>query len=111
MTGPSVSGFSDINKLPKAVLAGSTKKREINGKVFLDLLLKNSSDKISFFTQARLMDKEGSVLPSTFYSDNFFSLLPGEVRSITIEASKGTWSNAKRLAVVALNTDELNLKF
>lgn len=111
MTGPAVAGFSDINKLPEANLNGSVKKREADGKVLLDVHIKNTSDKISFFTQARLMDAGGAVLPSVFYSDNFFSLLPGEGRNITLEVAKDSWSKAKRLSVVAFNTKESELKF
>jgi hypothetical protein len=51
------------------------------------------------------------VLPKTFYSDNFFSLLPGEARNITIEVSKDIWSKTKQLSVAALNAGEINIKF
>jgi hypothetical protein len=111
MTGPAVSGFSDINRLPETGLSGSAKKTAVNGKIFLNVRIKNTSDKISFFTQARLTDKEGAVLPKTFYSDNFFSLLPGEARNITIEVSKDIWSKTKQLSVAALNAGEINIKF
>lgn len=111
MTGPAVSGFSDINRLPRAVLNGRVKKRVVNGKVFLDLRIKNTSGKIAFFTQVRLMDKEGAIVPATFYSDNFFSLLAGDERKITIEISKDRWTAAKRLTVAAFNTGETDLKF
>lgn len=109
MTGPAVSGFSDINKLPKTVLSGHAKKRTVNEKVFLTVRIKNMSDKISFFTQVRLMDKNGAVLPATFYSDNFFSLLPGEIRNITIEVSRDNWPNAKKLVAESINADRVTL--
>ena len=109
MTGPAVSGFSDIDKLPEAALTGSVKKREVNGKVFLNVRINNTSDKIAFFTQVRLMDKESAVLPATFYSDNFFSLLPGEVRNITIEVSRENWPKAKRLATESINAGQITL--
>ncbi len=111
MTGPAVSGFSDINRLPPATLSGKAKKRVVNGKIFLDLRVRNTSGKIAFFTQVRLMDKDGALLPATFYSDNFFSLLAGEERNITIEVTKELWSGAKRFTVAALNTGETEVKF
>ena len=111
MTGPMVSGFSDISKLPKAAISGSAEKKSTEEKVILNVKLKNTSDKISFFTQVRLTDSKEALLPSTFYTDNFFSLLPGEERNITIEVPKNIWSNTKRLSVGALNTTNTELKF
>lgn len=105
MTGPAVSGFSDINKLPRVILHGSAKKREVNGKVFLDVRLKNTTNKIAFFTQVGLVDQDNAILPATFYSDNFFSLLPGEERSVSIEVGKDYWPKAKKLTVESINSN------
>ena len=110
MTGPAVSGFSDISKLPRSVLTGRVTTTEQKGNVLATVRLKNPSGKISFFTQVRLEDRKGAVLPSTFYSDNFFSLLPGEERTITIEASKAIWQKSAKIAAVALNSEEITLK-
>lgn len=109
MTGPAVSGFSDIDKLPRAILSGSVKRREASGKIFLNVRIKNTSDKISFFTQVRLIDKEGAVLPETFCSDNFFSLLPDESRNVTIEVPVHIWGKAKRLATESINAGQVTL--
>ncbi|MBZ4191406.1 glycoside hydrolase family 2 protein [Niabella beijingensis] len=107
MTGPAVSGFADINKLPRASLSARAKKRAINDNIVIDLRVKNTSDKISFFTQIRLTDGKRAVLPSVYYSDNFFSLLPEETRIITIEVQKKIWDRVKQLSVAALNTNEV----
>lgn len=111
MTGPAVSGFADINKLPKAQLTGAVKKRMLNGKTYLDMQVKNASDKIAFFTQVRLTDRANAVVPAVFYSDNFFSLLPGEMRTITLEVSESAWGRVHGLSVAAFNTGELKLKW
>lgn len=111
MTGPAVSGFADINNLPQARLSGAVKKRMQNGTIFLDMQVKNISDKISFFTHVRLTDKGNAVVPAVFYSDNFFSLLPGETKNVTIEVPGSAWSKARGLSVAAFNTAELHLKF
>lgn len=109
MTGPAVSGFSDMNKLPKVVLSGSVKKKIVNGKMFLDVHIKNRSDKISFFTQLRLIDSNNAVLPYTFYTDNFFSLLPGEARHINIEVPRFMYNNVKKLVVESINSNQATL--
>lgn len=111
MTGPAVSGFADINRMPQAKLTGTVKRRLQHGTVFLDVQVKNVSDKISFFTQVRLTDQQHAVLPAVFYSDNFFSLLPGETRNITLEVADKAWSRVKGLSVAAFNTSELKLKW
>jgi mannosylglycoprotein endo-beta-mannosidase len=85
MTGPAVSGFEDIDKLPRVTLEAAAQKQMINGKKSLKVHLRNSSKGLSFFTQLKLQDGKGNNLGATFYSDNFFSLLPGETKIVNVE--------------------------
>jgi hypothetical protein len=51
----------------------------------IELNIKNSSGMIAFFTQLQLLDKNMKPVRPSFYTDNFFSLLPGESKHISIE--------------------------
>jgi len=55
----------------------------------MEVKVKNPSDKLAFFNRFMIIkgDKDDEVLPS-FWSDNFFSILPGEEKVITVRFSK-----------------------
>lgn len=87
LTGPAVSGFQDIDKLPQVNLKVNIKKEFKNGDSFFYVHVKNPEKTIAFFTRLQLQYGNGSPVRPTFYSDNFFSLLPDEEKDITIEAA------------------------
>lgn len=84
MTGPAVSGFEDINKLEKVKLNCFT---SLAGET-ITVKVTNPTKTLSFFTQLKLQNEYGKSVSPAFYSDNFFSLLPGESKTITIKFSK-----------------------
>ncbi len=72
------------NVLPKS----RAKFKNVDGKVEVSVTLSNPSDKISFFSEMRIIDKKTglNVLP-VLWSDNYVSLLPNETRHITATLS------------------------
>jgi len=88
LTGPATSGFEDLAKLKSVQLKTKYKIREASGSHFIEAEIQNNSSRIAFFTQRQLLDEKGKPVRPSYYNDNFFSLLPGESRKITIETSK-----------------------
>ena len=43
--------------------------------------------KIAFFTQLQFLDEAGKPVRPSFYTDNLFSLLPGETKQVLIDTS------------------------
>jgi exo-1,4-beta-D-glucosaminidase len=81
--------LSEITKMPTINLV---LKQEISYEyddVVMKVTVKNPSDKLAFFKRLIITKGEGGeeVLP-TFWSDNFFSLLPGEVKTVTARFAK-----------------------
>jgi hypothetical protein len=81
--------LSEITKMPKINL---DLKQEISYEyddVILKVTVKNPSGKLAFFNRLMITKGEGGdeVLPA-FWSDNFFSLLPGEVKTVTARFAK-----------------------
>ncbi|MDR3262398.1 MAG: glycoside hydrolase family 2 [Tannerella sp.] len=97
LTGPASSGFEDLSKLNPAKLRVDYQTREEAGKRFVEVKLKNVSASIAFFNQLQLLDTESKPIRPSFYTDNFFSLLPGETKSVTIETE---WKNGENSAPV-----------
>ncbi|MCE5240797.1 hypothetical protein LLH23_20230 [bacterium] len=50
----------------------------------LAVQVRNDSDALAFFIRARVLRGGDEVLPA-LWSDNYFSLLPGEIRDLTVE--------------------------
>ena len=87
LTGPATSGFESIDQLPEVKLSAKYKTRTENGSYFIDVELKNASRNIAFFTQIQFLGADNKPVRPSFYTDNFFSLLPGESYKITIDTS------------------------
>lgn len=77
-----------LSALPVVTLDAKIKRRNSNEKCFLDITLHNSTSAIALMTHLQL-HRNGSnerVLP-VYYTDNYISLVPGETKTITIEAA------------------------
>lgn len=81
-TGPLYGGFEAIETLPAVKLTSDVK--QTGGKYIVTL--KNPTKALAFMIRVKLADpkSEKPVRPS-FYTDNFFSLLPGEAKTVEIE--------------------------
>lgn len=87
LTGPTSSGFEDLSKLKQVQLKTRYKTYQEGDRHFIKAEIKNSSSTIAFFTQLQLLDQDKKPVRPSFYTDNFFSLLPGESKTIIIETA------------------------
>jgi len=90
MDGPTTAGFEAMANLPKTTLAAQVEK---TAKGFL-VTVKNTGDRIAFLAKVLVKDAAGKQVKPSFYSDNWFCLLPGESRDVEIEApaAAATWT-------------------
>ena len=89
LTGPCTSGFEALANLPEAKPTVMTRRlSEKDGQYEWEVTLRNSSRKIAFFCQLLLTDLNDKPIHGTYYSDNFFTMLPGEKQVITIRTDK-----------------------
>jgi exo-1,4-beta-D-glucosaminidase len=79
----SYTDFIPLSKLPKSSIQISTKKEEKGGEMVIHTQLSNPTDKVAFFASLTLNDEKGVSLRPVFWDDNYFSLLPGEIREIS----------------------------
>ena len=98
VTGPCTSGFAALEELPKTTL---TFKPTEDG-----LKVVNSGDKIAFMVRVRCVDGEGRLVVPVNFSDNYFSLLPGEEREVRIDTDRPM----KNVKFAAWNTDEVAVR-
>jgi hypothetical protein len=109
VSGPLQSGFERLQDLPKTQLDYQVKTEVSNGKTVYTVHLANKTNKLAFFNRLKLIDKKtGTLISPAFYSDNYFSLLPGETKDITIEYLSDKTKNDIELE--GFNVDKLTLK-
>ena len=78
--------FSALNKMPKTQVKATTQSQTKDGKRFVTVSLENNSQQIAFFLRVKVLDAATKTLVRPcFYSDNYFSVPPGERKEITIE--------------------------
>ncbi len=77
-----LDGISDVT------LDSNLVRRDAGGKVLLDVTLTNPTQHVAVLAHVQLRNQRTNqrVLP-VFYTDNYVSLLPGESRTLTIEAA------------------------
>jgi exo-1,4-beta-D-glucosaminidase len=67
-----------VTRLPSASLA--MKVRQAEGGY--DVTLENKSQVIAYQNILKALDGDGNLIPGTFWTDNFFTVLPGESRTV-----------------------------
>jgi hypothetical protein len=80
--------YTALNKLPHVSLKVNYKTRKAGGKYFMDATITNpaSSPSVAFAIRAQaLKASNGDEILPVFTNDNYFSLLPGESKSVHIE--------------------------
>ena len=80
LTGPCTAGFASLSALPRTTLTVQTSDTANT----LRVTVTNMGNKIAFLTRLALTGEDGKPLRPSFYSDNWFSLLPGESKSVTV---------------------------
>ena len=110
LTGPCTAGFQSLQTMKPTQVKYTTKVRRENGKFYVDVTVKNSSKIIAFFNQLHLLNGDGNPIRPSYYDDNFFTLMPGASKTVTIETEEKNLSGAPSLSVSGWNVKDQNLK-
>lgn len=86
-TGPAASGFADLQNMPVVSVKSKVKWVNQNGKHYATVTIKNPGNKIAFFIQLQLLKGDKSPVAPTYFSDNFFTLLPHQQKVVKVEVA------------------------
>lgn len=102
------SNYPALEKMKKAGISAKAKLVK-PGKVEVSIF-NPGNNPLAFFNRVSLVDagNKQRVLP-VFYSDNYFSILPGESKNITIEYSPSKPAKEHRISLKGWNVDEVFL--
>ena len=78
--------LSFVTALPEAKLTMDVKKADGGYSVTLT----NTSEGIAYQNILKALDQKGQLIPAVLWSDNFFSLTPGESRTVSCKLPEGT---------------------
>jgi hypothetical protein len=80
--------FTAVNKLPMVELGIEAQRHDAAGKCRLDVRVHNPTQAIALMAHLQLRrDGSGQRVLPVFYSDNYLSLLPGESKTLMVEAA------------------------
>jgi hypothetical protein len=80
--------FQLLNRMPRAEIEIEASRRESAGNCFLHVEIRNPSRAVALMTHLQLRKgRSGARVLPVFYNDNYISLLPGEHKTITVEAA------------------------
>lgn len=80
--GKEDGNYRALNDLPKVKPAVNTKVEKLGEKWQLTTTVKNTSDTPLLMIRLKVADDKGERMLPVFYSDNYFSLMPGEEKEI-----------------------------
>ncbi|CZT55689.1 Exo-beta-D-glucosaminidase precursor [Eubacteriaceae bacterium CHKCI005] len=81
------TNYTAMQEIPDVELTASDFSEEtVDGHTTMTVTLTNDTDSVAVMTRLKVMQKKSAerVLP-TYYSDNYFALLPGESKTVTVE--------------------------
>jgi len=80
------AGFTALNTMPGAKLDISATVKEADGTQFITVSAHNPTDALAFFNRFKVYNsKTNNLFAPIYYTDNYFSVLPGQTKTITIE--------------------------
>jgi hypothetical protein len=93
--------LTDLNNLPMVTLESEIARKDADSKSVITVTLKNTSSNIALMAHVQLRRKESGdrVLP-VYYDGNYISLVPGEQRTITMEADQSELNGEDALVMV-----------
>ena len=96
--------LTELNALPQAKLETSAAFHDEDGQGRITLKIKNSGTSVAFLVHTRLAKAEdGDDIVPVFWDDNYFSLLPGEEKTVGASYNSVDLKDAPTLTVDGYN--------
>ena len=91
----------DLEKLPTVKLDARVDRHDSGGKCLLSVTLHNPTAQVAVMAHLQLhREHSGDRVLSVFYTDNYISLVPGESKTVTVEAALADLKGEKPLVVL-----------
>jgi hypothetical protein len=82
--------YQDLSAMGKAELTGTVKKAQEGDTCRLTVGVANANNGVALAVRVKVVDPAtGLLVAPVLYSDNYFSLVPGEMREVAVEYRAG----------------------
>jgi len=92
--------FSDLEKMPAVELSAEVERKDEDGKRVVAVALHNTTPGIALMAHLQLRRASGERVLPAYASDNYVTLLPGESKTVYIEAGLSAFQGEDALVVV-----------
>ncbi len=103
--------YEKLNELAKAPLKTLLTKTDENNQ---EISVTNPGNETAFFIRLKIVDSSGNLVLPVYFTENYFTLLPGETRKVELDLSacRNTITGKSiKLAVEGWNTDLKEINF
>jgi hypothetical protein len=104
--------YEKLNDLARVDLKTLIKRTDETG---ADISITNPENETAFFIRLKVADATDNLILPSFFTENYFTLLPGETRNIKLDLSEGRpatgGSKELRLVLEGWNTGHSEVKF
>jgi hypothetical protein len=98
---PKLEDLSALDELPPVTLEAKSSRRDKDGKILLDVTLRNPASTVALMAHVQLRRAgDGKRVLPVYYSDNYVSLTPKEEKTITIEADQALLNGENPLVML-----------
>jgi exo-1,4-beta-D-glucosaminidase len=103
--------FTMLARLPRVQLEASASREPAEGGApEVRVRLRNPSAHLAFQVRLAIQEKNGDEILPVFWSDNYFELMPGEIKALTARYPAGTkLTEAAKLEVEGWNIESATL--
>jgi hypothetical protein len=91
--------LTGLNQLPTVKLDAQATSIDVDGKRIVTVVVHNPTEHVAVMAHLQLRRKSGERVLPVYYSDNYVSLVPGEIWTMTIEADAKDFNGEDALLV------------
>lgn len=110
MSDAAPRNFTPLNNIPEVSLTGDVVSRKENSMLKGTVKLKNNTDKVALALKLNVRNAEtGEAVLPAYFDDGYFSLLPGEERTVGFECSLSERQPKLKLTVEGYNVQQQDI--
>jgi len=110
MNTKEAQNYAELMYMPKAQLETSQSAlADVNGNKRYAVTVKNTSSVPALMIRLKTLDSAGRQMLPVYYDDNYFSLMPGESKVVTLEIDSRFSSGTPTFAVECWNAEQLTV--
>ncbi|MCL2153041.1 MAG: discoidin domain-containing protein [Oscillospiraceae bacterium] len=108
----SAPNYTEMQNMPKVSLEATAAyaSSDVNSNYY-SVVVKNNTDNVAIQVRVKAADDDGEIILPVYYSDNYFSLLPGESKTVTVDVEKLYFDDFPEITISGFNVNEAEVQY